>query len=365
MTYKDTEKREENVSEKQFTFTVNNDSDVSRVRNEVKKIVRRFGPEDRIDDVTIALTELCTNLLKYTEGGKVTVQVAPNSTNFTRGESDPRGLEITVKDSGPGIYDVQQAFEEGFSSSGSRGDGLGKVNEAADEIDVSSGPEGTKLTFRVWDRSDRQNKHSGTSPLSFGFATRKHPAMEQNGDAFLHKSWNNRALIGVIDGVGHGQHAHVASLKAREYIESHYDLELESVLAGTNRACRGTRGVVAGLLRFYWSEKRVKLEFAGVGNIECIVVTPEGRKSLISKRGLLGKYSPSPIVISREWTGETRRTVFLHSDGISSRWSPDEFEETLSRSAPEIANRVLSEFGRANDDATIAVTKYGPGGDDY
>ena len=360
MTYKDTEKNDEDVAERRFTFKVNNDSDVSRVRNEVKKLVSRFGLEDRINDVTIALTELCTNVLKYTEGGKVTVQLATNSIHSTGRASDHRGLEITVNDSGPGIYDVEQAFEDGFSSSESRGDGLGKVNESADEIDVSSGPEGTKFTFRVWDRSGGQTKQSNSSPLSFGFATRRHPAMEQNGDAFLHKSWNNRTLIGVIDGVGHGQHAHVASLKAREYIEGHYDLPLESVLAGTNRACRGTRGVVAGLLRFYWNEKRVKVEFAGVGNIECIVVTSEGRKNLISKRGLLGKYSPSPIVISQEWTGETRRTVFLHSDGISSHWSPKEFEETLSRSASEIANQFLLEFGRINDDATIAVAKYGP-----
>jgi anti-sigma regulatory factor (Ser/Thr protein kinase)/serine/threonine protein phosphatase PrpC len=354
-------KHDDPASRNAHTFTVTARSDIEPVQRSIKNTATSLGFTDRVNDVTLAVTELCTNLLKFAEGGRLTVNPTDKAASPRREGSDQPGLEITVEDSGPGIYDVQRAFADGFSSSDSRGDGLGKINQAVDELDISSGPEGTRVTFRVWNRAnDREYEHL-ISPLEFGFRTRKHPAMDQNGDAFIHKVWGNRALTGVIDGVGHGKLAHKASIKAREYIETHYDMPLESILTGTNRACRGTRGAVAGLARFHWNEESVKLTFSGVGNIECSIVSPSGKESLVSKRGLLGKTFPTPKTVTRSWT-EGNKTIFIHSDGIKSHWSLEDFDGLIEGPAPEMANRLLTALARPNDDATIAVIKYHKGG---
>ena len=82
-----------------------------------------------------------------------------------------------------------------------------------------------------------------------------------------------RALVGVIDGLGHGQFAHRAAQTARQYVENHFDLPLDQIFRGVGRACRATRGVVMALARFDWGQGR--LAFASVGNI-AVRVFPRG-----------------------------------------------------------------------------------------
>jgi len=361
MSYSDSADAEKEKPDFPLTLTLKAREDIDSVQRKINDLANSYGFTDRTGDISLALTELCTNLFKYAGGGKVSVNLFPDLDSHGGKTPSQTGLEITVVDSGPGIYNLDRAFKDGFSSSDSRGSGLGKVNQATDEIDVTTGPEGTRFTFRVWSRSPERNFDPVVPPLSFGFATRKHPAMDHNGDAFIHKLWDNRALIGVIDGVGHGERAHKASSKAREYIEKHYDVSLKSVLSGTNRACRGTRGAVAGLLRFHWNnEDTVGIEFAGVGNIKCRVLADRKKEHLISKRGLIGKSFPVPRIVFREWTGNKRKAIFLYSDGIKSHWTVEDFEGVMEQQAPVMANRLLSELGRPNDDATIAVTKCEP-----
>lgn len=336
-------------------------TDIREAKKKVARMAEDLGLSHKVKDATLALTELCTNILKYSERGVVIAGPPGGSDPVLGGEADQPGLEVTVQDSGPGISDVQRAFTDGFSGSDSRGLGLGKVNQAVDELNVSSGPEGTEITFRVWKRRSRKERQPTASPLDFGIVTRKHPGMDVNGDAFIHKSWGDRALVGVIDGVGHGEAAHEAAIKATEYIGRHYDMPLESIARGTNRACRGSRGVVAGLVRFHWTPESVEVGYLGVGNIECQIVDPEGRHNLISKRGLLGKNCPSLKVLEEEWSRDSEKAMIVQSDGLKTNWSLDEFAGLTKSSASQIADQLLAELARSNDDATVAAIKLSPG----
>ena len=104
--------------------------------------------------------------------------------------------------------DVDQALADGFSTAGSLGYGLGTVNRLMDELDITSyqGPgSGTGIVCRRWLRE--QPGSATACPLAFGAATRPHPHMAENGDAFVIKQWAESALVGVVDGLGHGQFA--------------------------------------------------------------------------------------------------------------------------------------------------------------
>jgi serine/threonine-protein kinase RsbT len=68
-------------------------------------------------------------------------------------QSRRRGLGIVARDDGPGITDVAQAMEDGFSTSKSLGMGLPGARRLMDEFDIVSEPgKGTKVTMTKWVR---------------------------------------------------------------------------------------------------------------------------------------------------------------------------------------------------------------------
>jgi len=93
--------------------------------------------------------ELTTNLVVHnTIEGKISVR----KTGDRRGA----GIEIVARDSGPGIANVELALQDGHSTGGSLGCGLGTARRLADDFDIQSGlstpqqPGGTTVTIQKW-----------------------------------------------------------------------------------------------------------------------------------------------------------------------------------------------------------------------
>ena len=64
---------------------------------------------------------------------------------------DRRGLKVVARDDGPGIADVAQAMQDGFSTAGRLGLGLPGVRRLMDEFEVRSSPDvGTTVTVKKW-----------------------------------------------------------------------------------------------------------------------------------------------------------------------------------------------------------------------
>jgi serine/threonine-protein kinase RsbT len=112
-------------------------------RRQVARLARalRFGTLDAgIIDVTIA--ELASNVLRYAEGGQLSA----------RPMTGPRGtgLQLECVDHGPGISDLELALQDGYSTGGGYGSGLPAVRRLMDELEIASGPWGTRVTTRKW-----------------------------------------------------------------------------------------------------------------------------------------------------------------------------------------------------------------------
>src|SRR5207245_2689415 len=91
---------------------------------------------------------------------------------------------------------------------------IGCDERAVDEFDVASRPgAGTSIVCKRWLRLDVPPTLA--CPLVFGVATRPYPLMSVNGDTFVIQQWGESALVGVIDGLGHGQLAYRAAQAAR------------------------------------------------------------------------------------------------------------------------------------------------------
>jgi anti-sigma regulatory factor (Ser/Thr protein kinase) len=296
------------------------------------------------EDMALVATELATNLVKHAGGGRLVLTPLA--------ENGRQGLQIETFDTGPGIADVPTAMTDGVSTSGSCGYGLGSVNRLMDHLEIHSlRGQGTHVISRKWLRSEAPARNA--CPLDIGVATRSKPGLDLNGDDFVIRRWDETVLVGVIDGLGHGEPANRAAKAARRYIDSHYDLPLEQIFNGTGIACRATRGCVMALARFDWGNDQ--LEFASVGNIEVRVLGHGGPYSFCIRRGIVGLNAPEAKVTRHPWARDN--LLVLHSDGLPTRWRWEDFPDLTRKPASQIAQCLLHTLAKALDDATVLVVK--------
>lgn len=123
---------------------IRSQEDVEQARRDADALASSLGFSAVIrHTLTVVVSELGTNLAKYSQDGELTMSVVKAS----RG----RGVEIVSRDRGPGIADVSLALQDGFSTGGSMGSGLPAVRRLSDEFYIRSGSEGTWIQMRLWE----------------------------------------------------------------------------------------------------------------------------------------------------------------------------------------------------------------------
>lgn len=126
------------------TLPVRNSEDIVRVRQAVRARAVEIGMRlvDQTKIVTAA-SELARNTLQYGGGGQVRAQVIEDGRR--------KALRLTFEDSGPGIPNIARALEDGFTTGGGLGLGLGGAKRLSHEFDISSRPgQGTRITITRW-----------------------------------------------------------------------------------------------------------------------------------------------------------------------------------------------------------------------
>lgn len=124
------------------TWQVASDQDVAMVRQKIRALVVQAG--FRIVDQTkivTAASELARNMVVH-GGGRGEVRCTLMNVG---GRS---GICIEFEDHGPGIADVEQALQDGFTTGSGLGLGLGGAKRLMDEFAIVSAP-GTGTTVRV------------------------------------------------------------------------------------------------------------------------------------------------------------------------------------------------------------------------
>ena len=107
-------------------------------RKEAKLI--GFGLVDQAR-ITTAISELARNIYLYAEQGKIEVRRIAEKACI--------GICIIASDSGPGIEDVEQVMQAGFSTSQGFGAGLPGVRRLMDEFEIKTKPQkGTIITIK-------------------------------------------------------------------------------------------------------------------------------------------------------------------------------------------------------------------------
>lgn len=92
--------------------------------------------------VATAISEIARNIINYAIKGELLLSVVKNG---------QEGISITASDEGPGIRNIEQAMQNGYSSSGSLGLGLPGAKRLMDEFEIESQPgKGTTIRMKKW-----------------------------------------------------------------------------------------------------------------------------------------------------------------------------------------------------------------------
>jgi serine/threonine-protein kinase RsbT len=103
-------------------------------------------------DVTLiaaAISEVARNIVDHAKKGEILM----SSINLGSNGSAKTGIEIIARDEGPGIRDLAQAMQYGYSTRKGLGVGLPGAKWLMDEFDIASElGRGTTITMKKWRR---------------------------------------------------------------------------------------------------------------------------------------------------------------------------------------------------------------------
>jgi anti-sigma regulatory factor (Ser/Thr protein kinase) len=322
--------------------------DLSRVgeaRRAADGVARSCGlNEQRRGVVGIVVTEAATNLARHATGGYILLR-----DTATTGHS---GVEMLAVDRGPGMLDLARVFEDGFSTGGTPGHGLGAMRRQANELTVYSAPgQGTVVLARIFDAADPARETTDRDALlDVGAVCLPVENETACGDGWCVVQQHDRAAVLLVDGLGHGpsaaQAADVAIASFRE-LASRPPME---IVAGIHEALRATRGAALAVAEITRTTIGATICFCAVGNTVSAIVGMHKPKSLASMNGTAGLQVGKLQQFTQEWTRGS--TLVMHTDGITSRWRLESYPGILTYDPAILAAVLQREFTRPRDDST-------------
>jgi anti-sigma regulatory factor (Ser/Thr protein kinase) len=323
----------------QVCISVSDASQVGEVRRTVARMAQTLTlSEARRGDAAIVATELATNLVRHARHGRMLLQAMSHG---------PSGwLEMLSVDGGPGMADVQRCLQDGYSTVGTPGNGLGAVQRLSDEFDLHSMPgKGTVIVSRI------ASSAAASTLFAIGAVCLSAPGEHVSGDTWRSAERDREIAVMVADGLGHGPEAAVAAQRAGVTFESEPFVTPEQFYRSAHRSLVGSRG--AALARAVIGASG-DVEYSGIGNIAGSLVSSERSRGLASQNGTVGVQIRNHVSAFSH-TMPAPGVLLMHSDGITSRWSFDHYPGLLLRHPAVIAAVLSRDFVRGRDDATMLV----------
>lgn len=110
---------------------IENEQHIVQARSLTRNVAKELG-FNKLDEnrITTVVSELARNIYLYSTEGHIQIE--------TKVSGHIKTVVITAKDQGPGIDDIKQVLEAGFSTSGGLGAGLPGVKRLMDEFMINS-----------------------------------------------------------------------------------------------------------------------------------------------------------------------------------------------------------------------------------
>lgn len=310
-------------------------SRIGEVRRRIRALAGQLAwPEHRTEQAAIVASEMASNVVRHAGSGWLLAQRVGGA------------VELLALDRGPGMRDPDRCFDDGFSTAGTAGIGLGAIRRLSDTHELHTRPgAGTVLFARL-----------GAPPpfgLRLAAAARPFPGQSVSGDGWRIERRADVVRLVVTDGLGHGPAAAAAADAAEAAFAATPGHEPAALLAALDEGLAGTRGAAATVAVIHLD--RGELCFAGVGNVAALLESGEVKASLVPRFGVLGAGPPVGRVQTACHPWGPRSRLVVHSDGISERWRAG-VRRSRRRTRPALlAGRILRDYLRRTDDAACVV----------
>jgi anti-sigma regulatory factor (Ser/Thr protein kinase) len=334
----------------QLTFPIVHASDVAAARRAGQKLADALGfDEVRAGRLAIVVTEAGTNILKHAGEGRIYIMPAQHDAALPGTQS---AIDVVAVDGGPGIGDLALSIQDGVSTAGTAGNGLGALRRQADEFDVwTMRGRGAAFFMRIWRGPAPVSAQPGAIDLGALYV----PLAGEDacGDGWAMACDLDGATLLGVDGLGHGPEAAKAAQGAIEALRRRPAATPSAVVQDAHEALRITRGAALAVARIDYATDTVR--FAGIGNVAGIVLDGEGRRPLVSHNGIVGNNMRK--VQEFALPCPPGALCVLHSDGLQTQWSLADYPGLQSRQPVLAAAILMRDFRRERDDAMVLVAR--------
>jgi anti-sigma regulatory factor (Ser/Thr protein kinase) len=311
-------------------------------RRQAGKLASRLGyPAARVAEIELVITELVSNVYRHAGGGMLVLRsVRALSQGF---------VEVLALDNGQGISDLPLAFEDGQSTAGGLGIGLGALVRLADFYDITSRPgRGTVILARFL-----SERAAAAVPREIAAGlTRPIDGESICGDAYAIRRAPedpDRLWLMLCDGSGHGPLAASAAQAAVGVFCRSAHTGPEHLIKQIHEQLRGSRGAAVAIAEVNLAQGVVR--FAGLGNVAAFVVADGAKHGMVSLPGIAGYQASS--VRAFDYPLPVGATLVLHSDGLTDRWPAGDLERRPNLDPLVTAAALLRDAGRRRDDASV------------
>jgi phosphoserine phosphatase RsbX len=200
--------------------------------------------------------------------------------------------------------------------------------------------------------------HGWLGPIEWAAKARSRPGENICGDRLIAVDVDGTAaLIGVLDGLGHGADAAEAANRGVEMLRAARAEPLDVLVQRCHRALSGTRGAAMTLARIDF--RTDTLSWVGVGNVAADLVAkhPAGVEVRFSARlagGIVGYRIPEALT-PQQVPIRPGDLLVIASDGIV-----EDHLDDIDFAAPAlvIAEQILRRHGKDNDDALVLAARH-------
>jgi len=182
------------------------------------------------------------------------------------------------------------------------------------------------------------------------------PGELESGDLHIAIEFPGGALLGLIDGLGHGSEAAAAARTAEMVLSAHPYRPISSLIGDCHEALRSTRGAVISLASV--DARLGKLRWGGVGNVEAVLNRADAaasprRERILLRSGVVGYQLPPLRTV--ELPIRPGDVLIFASDGLKHDFA----EEPPARLEPaQHAEYLIKTYSKDSDDALVLVARY-------
>lgn len=341
-----------------FSNAIQNEAEGILLRSRLHAAARRMGFSETLrQNMVLVAAEMVSNQIKYTGGrGMLQIWQQPGPV-----------LDLVALDFGPGIANLGQAHEDGYSSGKTLGKGLGTIRRLSHQSGIYTVRDLSGDRSHVpwhgcafWSRFSPAHrsapgtnaKLAGRKPgFQIGLFTRALSDDRYNGDR-IYLEQSGPALRWLhLDGLGHGELAQQATddLGGLLFLSP----DLLQVMNMVDRQLNATRGAVA--MQCELDLRTMKAQILGVGDMSAYCYLDDQLQNITFAPGILGKEHKTPFVTPLSFN--KRCTIVTASDGIRRGWNEASFPGLLNHHPQLVAYVLGNILGRASDDQSLCVAQ--------